>query len=70
VPGCRRPAQTLDHRVPFSGGGTTSVINLFPMCNEHNESKGNTPYEVWIAIQRAIASVQLRRVYLQGGRRH
>jgi 5-methylcytosine-specific restriction endonuclease McrA len=52
VPGCSKKAETLDHRIPYSEGGKTSVENLFPMCNSHNQSKGDTNYDVWLATQR------------------
>ncbi len=51
VPGCTHPYETLDHRVPFSKEGKTSVSNLFPMCNEHNKSKGDEDYSAWLLTQ-------------------
>ncbi len=51
VPGCKHPYETLDHRVPFSKGGKTSVSNLFPMCNKHNLSKGDEDYYLWQITQ-------------------
>ena len=48
VPGCYKVFETLDHRVPFSKGGKTSVNNLFPMCEEHNKSKGDSDYSTWL----------------------
>jgi 5-methylcytosine-specific restriction endonuclease McrA len=48
VPGCEAHYETLDHRIPFSRDGRTCVENLFPMCNEHNQSKGDKNYEVWL----------------------
>lgn len=48
IPWCIKGYQTLDHRVPFSAGGRTSVDNLYPMCNEHNQSKGDADYHEWI----------------------
>lgn len=50
VPGCQQRYQTLDHRVPWSKAGKTSVNNLFPMCNEHNQSKSDSTYETWLLI--------------------
>lgn len=48
VTGCTKVYETLDHRVPFSKGGKTSVDNLFPMCNDHNLSKGDSDYFTWL----------------------
>ena len=48
VPGCQHRYETLDHRVPWARGGPTSVNNLWPMCNEHNRSKGDTDYQSWL----------------------
>lgn len=48
VPGCSKSYETLDHRVPFSKSGRTSVNNLYPMCNAHNQSKGDFDYTVWL----------------------
>ncbi|HNT26545.1 MAG TPA: HNH endonuclease signature motif containing protein [bacterium] len=51
VPGCTNHADTLDHRVPWGERGKTSVWNLYPMCREHNESKGDRDYYEWVAEQ-------------------
>jgi len=50
VPGCNRRAQTLDHRIAWSRGGHTSVENLYPMCEEHNQEKSDTPYLTWLLL--------------------
>lgn len=63
VPGCQHAAETLDHRIPWSGGGRTSVRNLFPMCNADNQSKGDQEYVGWLARKRARAFV--RDAYLK-----
>jgi len=52
IPGCIKPADTLDHRVSFSKKGRTSVANLFPMCTEHNLAKGDQNY---VAFLRCLA---------------
>ena len=56
VPGCRRLAAELDHRVPFdwdaeptSNRGKTCVENLFPICRECNASKAEHDYGWWLA---------------------
>jgi len=48
VPKCPKDSQTLDHRVPWSDEGKTSVENLFPMCTDHNESKSTKEYSRWL----------------------
>jgi 5-methylcytosine-specific restriction endonuclease McrA len=40
IPGCIRPANTIDHIVPISMGGTNERSNLRPMCRRHNEDLG------------------------------
>jgi len=52
VPGCRKRYETLDHRVPYSKDGRTSVANLYPMCIQHNLEKGDKDYESWLAGRR------------------
>lgn len=55
VPGCTEAADALDHRVPYDADaaseespGRTCVRNLFPMCTEHNSSKGEENYAKWL----------------------
>ena len=48
VPGCTRPFEELDHRIPYGPNGRTSVNNLWPMCSAHNKSKGDTNYAEWL----------------------
>ena len=57
TPGCKRSWDALDHRIPFSKGGRTSVNNLWPMCNQHNESKGDADYLSWLV--RMVANKKL-----------
>ncbi len=56
VPGCRSPAHTLVHRIPWSRDGTTSVENLQPICAEHHSALGETPFEEWL---RDLQTVEL-----------
>lgn len=48
VPGCKKDFETLDHRIAYANRGKTSVNNLFPMCIEHNQSKGDKDYGIWL----------------------
>jgi hypothetical protein len=48
VPDCGKSYETLDHRVAWANGGKTSVDNLYPMCNEHNQSKLDQDYQTWL----------------------
>jgi 5-methylcytosine-specific restriction endonuclease McrA len=61
VPGCSRYADTLDHRTPWSQGGHTCVANLWPMCSDHNTSKSDTDYVVWLAAERLRQARRLLR---------
>ncbi|WP_083828460.1 HNH endonuclease [Parafrankia sp. EUN1f] len=38
---CTTTADTVDHIVPLSRGGTNDLDNLRPMCSFHNTSRGN-----------------------------
>ncbi|MGH8895012.1 MAG: HNH endonuclease signature motif containing protein, partial [Actinomycetes bacterium] len=42
-PGCDRPAELCDcdHTVTFRRGGTTTVVNLGPLCRQHHNAKTN-----------------------------
>ncbi len=46
--GCNKPSETLDHHIPWSDGGRTSVENLNPMCNKHNQEKGDKDPNEWM----------------------
>jgi hypothetical protein len=48
VPGCGKNYETLDHRIAYSNHGKTSVENLYPMCKDHNQSKGDKDYYSWL----------------------
>lgn len=37
-----RVADTIDHVIPLSKGGDSSIENLRPACSDCNEKKGNT----------------------------
>jgi hypothetical protein len=49
VPGCYGEHTTLVLRQPASSGGRTSVDNLRPVCERHAASKGNRPWDEWMA---------------------
>lgn len=50
-PGCSRPAHQseLDHTVPWSSGGKTSVDNLKHVCVRHHTQKHQKPWRSWHA---------------------
>jgi hypothetical protein len=45
-PGCTRPACRcdLDHRTPYSKGGSTSSENIGPLCKQHHTGKHDTDW--------------------------
>ena len=48
---CRQPAETWDHIVPFSRGGSDERWNMAPACTRCNGAKsGRTPEEFWKVI--------------------
>lgn len=48
APNCNKDYETLDHRIPYSQNGKTSVENLYPMCESCNRSKGDGNYFLWV----------------------
>ena len=49
APDCQTRYQTLDHHIPYAKGGRTSVENLNPMCNKHNQEKSDKNPSQWEA---------------------
>lgn len=47
-PGCRLPAENcdLDHTIPASEGGPTSLVNLADLCRWNHTVKGNTGWQM------------------------
>lgn len=43
---------TVDHILPKSRKGKKTLENLQPMCAKHNQSRGNMPYERFLAGER------------------
>lgn len=37
---CERPSQEIDHFIPWSRGGATSLANAVCACRKHNQRKG------------------------------
>lgn len=37
---CERPSEEIDHFVPWSRGGATSLTNAVSACRRHNQRKG------------------------------
>jgi hypothetical protein len=44
---CGRPADTYDHVLPISRGGTSEVANVVPACRRCNSAKGARTPEEW-----------------------
>lgn len=49
---CRQPAETWDHVVPFSRGGSDERWNMVPACARCNSQKGDNTPEEWHDIIR------------------
>lgn len=47
APQCQTHYQTLDHHIPYTKGGRTSVENLNPMCEKHNQEKSDKNPALW-----------------------
>ena len=52
---CGDPADTTDHVIPMSRGGTNLPANRVPACGRCNSSKRDLTLEEWIATGRAPA---------------
>ncbi|MFE4362255.1 HNH endonuclease [Kitasatospora sp. NPDC056800] len=49
---CSRPAETMDHVIPFSRGGADDLRNLVPACDYCNNQKGDLDPTEWIPGRR------------------
>ena len=64
APGCQTKYQTLDHHVPHSKSGRTSVENLNPMCKKHNQEKSDKSPKKWnfdFLMDEILKSKKVRR---------
>jgi 5-methylcytosine-specific restriction endonuclease McrA len=50
---CRRPSQHVDHVIPLSRGGSHSIGNLAPACQECNLAKGSKLVSEWLYKSKA-----------------
>ncbi|WP_264842316.1 HNH endonuclease [Caldinitratiruptor microaerophilus] len=44
---CGRPGDTVDHIIPWSRGGRTTMTNLVTACRECNGERGDLPADVF-----------------------
>jgi hypothetical protein len=59
---CERRAQTVDHIVATSVGGTNGMGNLTGACRLCNGAKGELPLLMWMLVRtEAIDEVEVRR---------
>lgn len=64
---CGDAAQTLDHIVPRSKGGSDHPDNLVPACQRCNGAKSALSLEEWAERLRAdLSRVERKRVQLRG----
>lgn len=54
---CGRPGDTMDHIIPWSKGGRTTMDNCMCACMECNGQRGDTPADEF-ARQRGVAAPQ------------
>lgn len=45
---CGRPGDTVDHIIPWSRGGRTTMTNLVTACRECNGERGDLPAEAFV----------------------
>lgn len=50
---CGDRADTFDHVIPVSKGGTADISNIVPACVSCNSSKGNLDLDVWLMKRNA-----------------
>lgn len=60
---------TMEHIIPISKGGLTSVLNIVPACSTCNSSKNNKDMLEWYTAQSFFSEYRLERIlsYLEGG---
>lgn len=54
---CGGPAESVDHFIPVSRGGTNWPANLRPACRSCNSRKGNRRVDMWAIIGGELRSV-------------
>lgn len=69
IPGCGRIAHTLGHRDPWSHGGKTAVDNLFPICLDCHQAKGELPLDEFLALHAKAQKLRQRAPLLDQFRR-
>lgn len=49
---CGQPATTIDHLIPWSKGGRTTMPNCVAACSECNGARGDQPLTIFIATRK------------------
>ena len=52
---CRRPGDTMDHIIPWSKGGRTTMDNCVCACQECNGQRGDMPAEQFAQLRNVSA---------------
>lgn len=67
---CGDLAQSVDHMMPSSKGGSNALDNKVPACHRCNQMKGDLSVEEFIAkMERILQTLQSKKVRQFGGDR-
>ena len=61
--GTTRGRLTVDHLVPQSKGGTSTLNNMVPACEACNQRKADHEWREWMMSQEGFSQDRMNRVY-------